>query len=103
MSCLENELRKALRRQDPPEGFVERTLAKAAMAQRHKQIGFFSGRMLRWAMVGAACLALTFVTLEHRQKEIERTQGEAAKEQLIFALRVAGSTLQFAQSKIQQR
>jgi hypothetical protein len=103
MSRLENELRKALRRQDPPEGFVERTLARAAMTHQRTRTGFFSGHILRWAMVGAACLALTVVTLEHRQKEIERVQGEAAKEQLIFALRVAGSTLQFAQSKIQQR
>jgi hypothetical protein len=103
MSRLENELRKALSRQDPPEGFVERTLAKAAMTHQRKKISFFSGRMMRWAMAGAACLALTVITIEHRQKEIERAQGEAAKEQLIFALRFAGSTLQFAQSKIQQR
>lgn len=105
MSRLDEELRNAMRREDPPEDFAERMIALAAERKPKIREGFFAWSSLRWAAAGIVCLMLAFAGShywEYRQERAERARGEAAKEQLMLALRIAGSKLQYAQSKIQQ-
>ena len=101
MKRLEDELRNAMRREEPPEGFAERVLAQAAATKQSVWAGAFAWRRLRWALAGALCLALVVAGIEYRQAQEERARGEAAKEQLMLALRITAGKLQFVQSKIQ--
>jgi hypothetical protein len=101
MNRLDKELRNVVRRDDPPEGFAERVIARAAEEKPRIWMSIFAARGLRWAMTGAVCLMLAFAGIEYRQARQERARGEAAKERLMLALRIAGNKLQYAQAKIQ--
>ena len=110
---IEDELNKALRRQEPPEGFAERILARVA-AQDSAQprpaskpwLWIFSRPIVRWTAFAAisACLvgSVRFAEVQHDKAIHERAEGEAAKQRLMLALRIAGSKLQLAKSKVDQ-
>jgi len=121
----EEALRNALCRRPAPEGFADRVLARVAEGRladpRLAESGFaeeslirpigrhrvpwlriFAVPVVRWAAAVVICVALVVGGLYHRNVQRERAQGEAAKRQLILALRIAGSKLQLAKSKINQ-
>jgi hypothetical protein len=102
MNRLEEELRNAMRREEPPEGFAGRILARAQEKKQSSWTGIFTSRGLRWALAGAMCLALAVAGVEYKRAQDERARGEAAKEQLMLALRITAGKLQFAQEKVQQ-
>jgi len=101
MNRLENKLRDALKRVEPPTGFSERVLARTLEAKQNARAGLFAWRHLRWGLAGALCLALVMAGIEYRAQE-ERARSEAAKQQLMLALRIAGDQLQFVWSKVNQ-
>jgi hypothetical protein len=108
MKRLEEELGKALQRVEPPAGFAERVMARAAAAERTKAhtawtwLGLFQEPVLRWAATGALCLALVGGGVLLKREQVRRAQGERAKEQLMLALRIAGSKLQIAQNSVRE-
>jgi hypothetical protein len=102
MKHLEDELRKALRRKQPPEGFAERVLSKTEATPRSLGFNVFARHSLRWALAGVICFLLLAVGIRYRQAKEEYARGEAAKTQLMLALRITADKLQFAQLKIQQ-
>jgi hypothetical protein len=102
MKRLEDELRNAMRREEPPEGFVERTLARASAPRQNAWIGIFARQGVRWALAGALCLVLAVAGIEFKRAQVERARGEAAKAQLMLALRITADKLQLAQEKAQQ-
>ncbi len=86
MREFEDELRSALRRQEPPAGFADRVLART----RPK------GARRSWVAAAiAAGLLLSLGGFEYRQYE-----GRKAKRELLLALEIAGSKLSIAQAKI---
>jgi len=88
MREFEDELRSALRRQEPPAGFSDRVLART----RHKG----APRRAGWIAIAiAAGLVLSMGGFEYRQYE-----GRKAKRELLLALDIAGSKLSIAQEKI---
>lgn len=102
MNRLEDELRNAMRHEEPPEGFVERVLARTTPVKQRSWTGILSGKSLRWALAGTVCLALAVAGIEFRQAQEERARGEAAKTQLMLALRITAGKLQLAQAKVRQ-
>jgi hypothetical protein len=106
MKRLEEELGKAFERVEPPAGFAERVIARAVAAERTKArtawawLGFFHTPALRWAATGALCVALATGGIFLRREQQRRAQGEEAKQQLMLALRIAGSKLQIAQASV---
>jgi hypothetical protein len=102
MSCLDDELRNAMRREEPPEGFVERVLAKVPATNQDKWTSLFAWRGLKWALAGAMCLGLAAAVVEHQRAQEEQARGMAAKAQLMLALRITSYKLQFAQAKVQR-
>jgi hypothetical protein len=88
MREFEDELRSALRRQEPPGGFADRVLARTrSKGARHRR---------RWVAAAiAAGLLLSLGGFEYRQYE-----GRKAKQELLLALEIAGSKLNIAQEKI---
>lgn len=108
MSRLDDALREALRREDPGEDFTARVLARAAAEPAKRSwweplsAAFGPGRM-RWAAAGAlACLLVAGGGIEHYREQRVRAEGEAAKDQLMLALRIAGGKLNQARQKVQQ-
>ena len=87
MSEFEDDLRSALRREEPPGGFAGRVLARTRPRMAPRRTG--------WIAAIAACLLLSVGGFEYRQYE-----GRKAKQELLLALDIAGSKLSMAQKKI---
>jgi negative regulator of sigma E activity len=108
MNRFEDELRNALRREDPPEGFEARVLARAAAEPRPQSAwerlwGWFRMPVVaRAAMAGALCLLVVMGVQYERRQRLERIRGEAAKQQLLLALRVTGSSLRAVHDKVRE-
>jgi hypothetical protein len=105
---LDDALKNALRRQEAPDGFAERVLARIATqgsgqntVRRDSWLSFFAQPIVRWAAVAAlaAAMILGVHVYNVRRKQAE---GEAAKQRLMLALRVAGSKLQLAKAKVNE-
>jgi hypothetical protein len=89
---LDDELKSAFRRSEPSADFAERVLARVAAAPARRA----PRPWIRWAAPIAAALLLAVGGLEYRQY-----QGERAKDQVLLAVRIAGSKLNKAQKKVQ--
>ena len=92
---LEDELRAALRREEPSLGFTERVIARAQAPRRTSPMNL----RLVWALAMAAMLAILIgVTAEVRQKKAERAGREA-----MIALRIAAEKLNQTRAKALRR
>jgi hypothetical protein len=104
MSRLDDALREALRREEPPEGFAGRVMARIeARKERGGAWGglmaAFRGPRLRWAgAFAAAALAIGTTAYQERQ----RAEGERAKTQVMLALRITGAKLEYARARVQR-
>ena len=105
---LESVLKNALRRQDAPGGFGANVLARVAQhessagSRRGNWLCIFSQPLIRWAAFAAVSIGLAGGGLYVRKVERERAEGEAAKRQLMLALRIAGNKLQLAKTKVNE-
>jgi hypothetical protein len=115
MTRFEDELKNALRRREPPQGFSHRVLARAAEigsrqadhAWRELWLKIFDqplapANLLRWATVTVLAAGLVVGGVHYRSVQRERAQGEAAKQRLLLALRIAGRKLQLAKTRVDQ-
>ena len=102
MKRLEDELKRALWRDEPPDGFAERVLAAAEERGQSAWSRLFARPGFRWALAGAMCLMLAVIGTEYKKAQDEQARGRAAKAQLMLALRVTAEKLQFAQEKVQK-
>jgi hypothetical protein len=106
---IENQLRRALRRVDPPPGFTERVMR--ALPQRAPRVALAPVTVLRsaprmslWRKLSAptalAASLLVAVVLGHRvgteQAEREQRAGLEASRELMQALRVTSKKLDMA-------
>ena len=89
---LEDELRQALRRCDPSPDFTARVLTKVSNTPPRRR----PQPWVRWMTAAAAALILTAGGLEYRHY-----QGERAKDEVMLAVRIAGTKLAKAQKKVQ--
>ena len=106
---LEDALRNALRREDAPQGFAMNVIARAEQqastgrdVRRTSWLSIFSQPLVRWAAFATVSICLVIGGAHYRNLRRERVQGEAAKQQLMLALRIAGSKLQLAKSKVNE-
>ena len=98
---LEQELRRALRRESPPAGFADRVAARIAgtaahpvqpPAKRHTRRGIW--------MALAASLAVAVSSGWMYEQHRTRVESEHAAEQVELALRIAGQTLVDVQGRL---
>jgi len=118
---VHDELKQALRREEPPEGFTERVLRRVgeeqirlkpdpmwdpASAGLNGRLGGSKGPARHGAFVrlaaAASIVAAVAGGIEYRAIQRERAEGEAAKARVTLALHIASSKLQLVQSKINQ-
>jgi len=105
MSNLEDELRRALRREEPPADFADRVLARLNQPAAPSWWERFSVLMkpprLQWVAVTLmVSILLPTAALRYRREQQVRAEGERAKERLLIAVHVAGSRLHHAQRKV---
>ena len=85
MDDLEEQLRRAFERENPPEGFadrvIERTRARRAMP--------------RWMAAAAAVLVLAGAGYGYRWQ-----QGERAKREVLLAFRITSAKLNHIQAQV---
>ena len=107
MKPFEEALRKALRREEAPEGFAERVLARArALPQPgdsawSRFLAALAGPSFRWALATlAACLLITVGVVHHERQERLRREGEMARLQVREALHIASVKLNVARKRV---
>ncbi len=89
---LEDELRSALRRENPSPGFTQRVVARAQFSAKPARA---IPRMI-WAAALAAMLVIGFTaTYEYREMKAERASRDA-----VVALRIAAEKLNLAREKV---
>jgi type VI protein secretion system component VasF len=86
MDWLDDELKRAFERQEPPPDFAARTIARA----REKGLA-----LPRWAVAAAALLAIAGAGYGYRWR-----QGEAAKQQVLLAFRIAATKVNHIQMQV---
>jgi hypothetical protein len=106
MTRFEQGLKQAMARRDPPAGFASRVLARAAQEERRRAATrWISGfkRAAAWRLAGALAGISLAVSAGWMYRQHEHAlRGEAAKQQLLLAVRIAGSKLQHAHRQILQ-
>jgi hypothetical protein len=117
MKNLDDELRNALRREEPPAGFADRVLSRVAEHPEHAQMrGPDPTHVSRSASVetastrsklsfthwaaAAALVAAVAGGFDYLAKQKERAEGEAATARVMLGLQIAGTKLQLVQTKI---
>jgi len=103
MMPFEDELRKALARCDPPEGFTAEVLERLNISPASKpRTRLFAWPAFSWRLATFAALLLALVAgLAYRQ-HIRIEKGEAAKKQLLIAMQIAGTQLHEAQLRVKR-
>ena len=101
MSQFEHDLRKTLRRREPPPGFAGRVLARTREIDERSERRSAWGWSWRWVMI-AATVAMLVVGISLYQEHQRQLQAEKSKEQLMLALRITGLKLHVMQEKLSQ-
>lgn len=103
---FERELRQALERRPAPPGLKRKLMARrreaAARATWFARL-FDAGRARIWAQATIALLLLALAgggVRWEQQKQQEQRRGEAAREQVMTALRITGHALNEVQSRL---
>jgi hypothetical protein len=93
MNRLEDELRSALRRREPPPGFAERVMARVpvTMPARRRPTAVW-----RWVAAAAACLVMVAGIDSYR----DYRRGVEAKQQALLALRITEEKLAVVRNKL---
>ena len=106
---LEQQLRRALKRKDPPSGFDDRVLSRIAKGQ--SQTGHVATVRRGWARMSlpiAASLLVAFGATYYVQQEQDRqlrenqAQTEQAARDVVLALQIASDTISAAQARVQE-
>ena len=96
---LEEELKAALRREDPSPGFARRVTAQALSSSKPKAVSIFQPfripRMIRAAAVAAMLVIGVTGVSEYRERKAEHAAREA-----VMALRIAAEKLNMTRDKV---
>jgi hypothetical protein len=95
MSQFDDDLRESLRRREAPAGFADKVLARTRETEKKP-------RPATWQWLAVAAMVVLMIGGVGLVREQRRqAEGEKNKEQLMVALRITGSKLLKAQSKLE--
>ena len=92
---LENDLRRALRRQAPPPGLAARVLERIERGERRPRPAWW-----RAAAASVALAALLGGYATHRV--VEQRRGERAREEVLRALSIASEKVNYARREVRE-
>jgi hypothetical protein len=107
MSNLEQELKQALRRVEPSSGFAERVLERTK-APAPADVSWWESLMVvlrpprvQWVALSLVLSVMIPAAGVYRNQERQaRAEGERARQQLMLAVRVAGSKVHRVQQRV---
>ena len=120
MNRFDEELKLALRREEPSPDFTDRVMARVAELQKQEKprektgwlrrlAEFFQPPQMKWATAGAMAVLLVIAgfgvhhrRVSERMRLAEIAEGERAKEQVMLAMRIASAKLNAAQKKVRE-
>lgn len=91
---LENDLKRALRRQAPPSGFAGRVMQRIEAGEKPKR------RPVWWRAAAASVTLAVLLGGYATHRVVEHRRGERAKEQVLTAMRIAGEKVRYAQQEV---
>ena len=98
---LENDLKRALRRESPPPGFASRVMASIEVEDRRSRLSGQARSHFQWWRAAAASVTLAAVLGGYTVHHIRTVrEGERAKEQVLQAMRIAGEKVRYAQQEV---
>ncbi len=105
MSYLEDDLKAALRREEPPADFTDRVLARLnqppAPSWRERLSVLMRPPRLQWVALSViVSVLIPLAGVRYRKEQQYQAEGQRAKQQLLLAVRVAGTRLHRAQRKV---
>lgn len=90
---LDDDLKRALRRQAPPPGFAERVMQNIGNAEEAK-------RPTWWRTAAASFTLAAMLGGYATHRVVEHRRGERAREQVLTAMRIAGEKVRYAQQEV---
>ncbi len=105
MTPFEDELKKALSRRQPSDTFSPGVLERVAQRDSRRKVkrsAFNWWFPSYWRPLAALVLILVFVSSVAYREHLHRLQGQAAKRQLLLAMRIAGSELHEAKLRLKR-
>lgn len=106
---LEQELRRALKRKDPPSGFDDRVLSRIASGETlrvpHAQSRWARVSLPIAATVMLAIGATYYVQFQQHERRLAREQqahAEQSARDVVLALQIASDTVAAAQAKVEE-
>ncbi len=99
MDDFERELKEQLQAREVPAGFTERVMARVPeqRVSSWKWVGFGMPAW-RWAVAALLVAGMVAGGVEHDRQQ--RIAGARAREQVLLALRITGSSLRDVQQKV---
>ena len=94
---LENELKRALRREAPPAGFASRVMNRI---EREESATAPRSRPVWWRAAAASVLLAGTLGGYVTHRVAEQRRGEHAKEQVLTAMRIAGEKVRYAREEV---
>ena len=91
---LENDLKRALRREAPAPGFANRVMERIARQEMPRR------RPVWWRAAAASVTLAAILGGYATHKVVEHRRGERAKEQVLTAMRIAGEKVRYAQQEV---
>jgi hypothetical protein len=101
---IEEQLRSALKREQPPAGFTQRVIdaTRRGHAPRLSRQAWAPVVHSHWR-AAAAVLMLTVLAGAWSARQIaERREGERARDEVVFALHIAGAKVRYAQTQVHE-
>ena len=104
MEPMEEKLRRAMRREEPSGEFTARVLARVGKEKQHQPWwrDWFVTPGLRRATAVVLCVLFGGGVIYQHEQARRHAEGEAAREQVMLALRIAGTKVKLAQDRVQQ-
>jgi hypothetical protein len=90
---LENDLKRALRRESPPAGFAGRVMQRIERTETHRT------RPAWWRAAAASVALVAALGGYTAHRVLEQRRGEYAKEQVLEAMRIASEKVRYAQEE----
>ena len=91
---LENDLKRALRREPPPAGFADRVMERLQRDERRTRPV--------WWRAAAASVMLAAVLGGYALHQRHERQGERAREQVLRAMSIASEKVAYAQQQVRE-
>jgi hypothetical protein len=101
---IEDDLRRALRRQPAPPDFADRVTARATgrSAVQPGRVAPGRGEMTRWLAAAAAVVLLATGAARYYERQEAIAEAERVRQDIQVALRITSEKLSLAQQRIEE-